>query len=93
MCHCVSLQVTVGSNIKQTLVERLAYEVTTTEPTVPVTTGVPLEIIIPFSVIIIIFVLVVFVLMIVFICFYLNSRRKSVSIARQQQNMELVGTG
>ena len=87
---------TVGNNIAQTLVEGLAYTVpvvTVPAVAVPVTAGVPLEIIIPFSVIIVIFVLVVCVLMIVFICFYLNSRRKSVSITRHQQNMELVATG
>ena len=83
----LSLQVTVGSNIAQVLPQLLTY--TFPEVAVPV----PLEIIIPFSVIIIIVVLVVCVLMIVFICFYLKSRRKSVSIAMHQQNMELVATG
>ena len=78
---------TIGSNISQVLDRQLTYplpEVTVIEPTVP------LEIIIP--VIVVIFVLVVCLLMIVIVCLYLNSRRKSMSIAMHQQMVELVAT-
>ncbi|XP_064383417.1 uncharacterized protein LOC135332039 isoform X3 [Halichondria panicea] len=99
------INVTVGRNIAEVLDQRLMYRelpmttevpVTTAAPVtagVPVTTGLPLNIIIPFSVIIIIGVLIVCVLILVVICFYIKSRRKSVSIATHQQNMELVATG
>ncbi|XP_064398652.1 plexin-A2-like [Halichondria panicea] len=81
------INVTIGSNISQVLDRQLTYplpEVTVIEPTVP------LEIIIP--VIVVIFVLVVCLLMIVIVCLYLNSRRKSMSIAMHQQMVELVAT-
>ncbi len=84
-CHC-SRQVTIGNNISQVLDRLLIYTGTTT----PVA-DVSLEIIIP--VIVVIFVLVVCVLMIVIVCLYLNSRRKSMSIAMNQQIVELVATG
>ena len=84
VCHCL-LQVTIGSNISQVLDRQLTY-------LLPTFLGlpVPLEIIIP--VIVVIFVLVVCLLMIVIVCLYLNSRRKSMSIAMHQQMVELVAT-
>ena len=76
----------VGSNISQVLDRQLTYPL----PEVMVEPTVPLEIIIP--VIVVIFVLVVCLLMIVIVCLYLNSRRKSMSIAMHQQMVELVAT-
>ncbi len=52
---------------------------------------VPLEIIIP-SVLGVV-VVVVCVMMIIFVCLYLNSRRKSMSIAKHEEIVELVATG
>ncbi len=85
VCHCL-LQVTIGSNISQVLDRQLTYPL----PEVMGEPTVLLEIIIP--VIVFIFVLVVCLLMIVIVCLYLNSRRKSTSIAMHQQMVELVAT-
>ncbi len=77
---------TVGSNIAQELDRRLTY----TFPNVvavPEAT-VPLEIIIP-SVLGGVLV-VVCVMLIIFVCFYLNSRKKIVTVAMHEQIMELV---
>ncbi len=71
----------VGSNISQVLDQQLTY-------TSPVTAAVPLEIIIP-SVLGVI-VMIVCVMLIIFVRFYLNSRKKIVSIALHEQMMEIV---
>ena len=71
----------VGSNISQVLDQQLTY-------TSPVTAAVPLEIIIP-SVLGVI-VMIVCVMLIIFVRFYLNSRKKIVSIAVHEQMMEIV---
>ncbi|XP_064398654.1 hepatocyte growth factor receptor-like isoform X2 [Halichondria panicea] len=75
------IQVNVGSNISQVLDQQLTY-------TSPVTAAVPLEIIIP-SVLGVI-VMIVCVMLIIFVRFYLNSRKKIVSIAVHEQMMEIV---
>ena len=69
----------IGSNIAQILDQRLTYTVSAA--------GLPLEIIIPsvFGGV----VIVICVLMIVFVCFYLNSRRKTVSIAMHEHILQL----
>ncbi len=75
------LQVTIGSNIAQVLDQQLTY-------TSPVAAGTSLEVIIPS-----VFggaIVVVCVMLIIFVSFYLNSRKKTVSIAMHEQIMELV---
>ncbi len=80
----LSLQVTIGNNIAQELDERLTYTgIGEVDP-------VPLEIIIP-SVLGVV-VVVVCIMLIIFICFYLISRKKSMSIAKHEQIVELVAT-
>ncbi len=79
MCYCL-LQVIVGSNISQVLDQQLTYAS-------PVA-AVPLEIIIP-SVLGVI-VMIVCVMLIIFVRVYLNSRKKTVSIAMHEQMMEIV---
>ena len=70
----------IGSNIAQILDQQLTY-------TVPAA-GLPLEIIIPsvFGGV----VMVICLLIIVFVCFYLNSRRKTVPIAMHEQILDIV---
>ncbi len=74
---------TIGTNISQVLDESLTYTV--------VPEGVPLVIIIPSVVGGV--VVVVIVMLSIFVFFYLNFRRKSVSIAMHEQIVELVATG
>ncbi len=79
---------TIGTNISQVLDESLTYT------TLVVAEGVPLVIIIP-SVVggVVVVVIVMLVMLIIFVFFYLNFRRKSVSIAMHEQIVELVATG
>ncbi len=70
----------IGSNIVQELDQLLTY--------IAPVAGVPLEIIIP-SVLGGV-VMVVCALIIVFVCIYRNYTRKSLSIARHEQILELV---
>ncbi len=81
----LSLQVTIGNNIAQELDERLTYTGILGE-----VDPVPLEIIIP-SVLGVV-VVVVCIMLIIFVCFYLISRKKSMSIAKHEQIVELVAT-
>ena len=76
---------TIGRNIAQVLDQQLTYT------GLGVAAMVPLEIIIP-SVLGVV-VVVVCVMMIIFVCLYLNSRRKSMSIAKHEEIVELVATG
>ena len=87
--NCVTVffiyQVNIGNNIAQELDRQLTYTV----PEVEVLgAAVSLEIIIPsvFGGV----VVVVCVLLFICICFYLNSRKKTVSIAMHEQIMDLV---
>ncbi len=70
----------VGRNISQVLDQQLTY-------TSPVT-AVQLEIIIP--TVLGVIVMIVCVMLIIFVRFYLNSRKKIVSIAMHEQIMEIV---
>ncbi len=70
----------MGSNISQILDQQLTY--------ISPVAAVPLEIIIP-SVLGVI-VMIVCVMLIIFVRFYLNSRKKIVSIAMHEQMMEIV---
>ena len=70
----------MGSNISQVLDQQLTYA----SPAA----AVPLEIIIP-SVLGVI-VMIVCVMLIIFVRVYLNSRKKTVSIAMHEQMMEIV---
>ncbi len=74
---------TIGTNISQVLNESLTYTTVVPDPA--------LEIIIP-SVVGVVAVVVI-VMLIIFVFFYLNFRRKSVSIAMHEQIVELVATG
>ncbi|XP_064398663.1 hepatocyte growth factor receptor-like [Halichondria panicea] len=78
--NSATIQVNVGSNISQVLDQQLTY-------TVPVA-AVPLEIIIP-SVLGVI-VMIVFVILIIFVRLYQKYRRRIMSIALQEQMMEIM---